>query len=109
MDRVAPDILLCIFEGDIQTVDIHEHPDVIHFGVDMSNPGDITTYFKERRKLDGTGEGLNPSPVEKSVQRRAGHRRDSPRRRGGRRQLRTVRRNHDRGRRESSFPPLITS
>jgi hypothetical protein len=58
MDRVGTDILLCIFEGDIQTVDIHEHPDVIHFGVDMVNPGDITTYFKELRKLDGTESGV---------------------------------------------------
>ncbi len=61
MDRVAPDILLCIFEGDVQTVDIHEHPDVIHFGVDMDDPGDITTYFKELRKLDGTESGVKTS------------------------------------------------
>ena len=51
MERLAPDILFCLFEGDVQTVDLHEHPDAIHFGVDMDN---IDTYFKELRNLNGT-------------------------------------------------------
>jgi hypothetical protein len=29
--RRSSDILICIFQDDIQTVDIHEHPETIHF------------------------------------------------------------------------------
>jgi hypothetical protein len=59
MDRLGQDILLCLFQDDIQTVDIHEHPDTIHFGVDTTEPGDINTYYKQLRKLDGTLSGNN--------------------------------------------------
>jgi hypothetical protein len=58
MERLAPDILLCLFEGDVQTVDIHEHPDAIHFGVDTDDPGNMESYFKELRKLDGSESGV---------------------------------------------------
>jgi len=64
MDRLAPDTLLCLFEGAIQAVDIHEHPDVIHFGVDMDDPNDVTTYFKQLHNPDGTqgGKLIKPLP-----------------------------------------------
>jgi hypothetical protein len=57
-ERLAPDILFCLFEGDVQTVDIHEHPDAIHFGVDADDPGNIASYFKELRNLDGSESGV---------------------------------------------------
>jgi hypothetical protein len=56
--RLGEDILLCLFEGDIRTVDIHEHPETIHFGVDTDQPENISTYYKELRKLDGTLSGI---------------------------------------------------
>jgi hypothetical protein len=56
-DRLGEDILLCLFEGDIQTFDIHEHPETIHFGVDTDHPEDIASYYKELRKIDGTPSG----------------------------------------------------
>jgi hypothetical protein len=59
MERLAPDILFCLFEGDVQTVDIHEHPDAIHFGVDADDPGNMASYFKELRKPDGSESGVN--------------------------------------------------
>ena len=58
-DRLGEDILLCLFEGDIQTVDIHEHPETIHFGVDTDQPEEISSYYKELRKLDGTLSGTH--------------------------------------------------
>jgi hypothetical protein len=58
-DRLGEDILLCLFEGDIRTVDIHEHPETIHFGVDTDHPEKIETYYKELRKLDGTLSGTH--------------------------------------------------
>jgi hypothetical protein len=58
-DRLGEDILLCLFEGDIRTVDIHEHPETIHFGVDTDQPEEISSYYKELRKLDGTLSGTH--------------------------------------------------
>jgi hypothetical protein len=57
LDRLGEDILLCLFEGDIQTVEVHEHPEAIHFGVDTDHPEDIATYYKELRKINGTPSG----------------------------------------------------
>jgi hypothetical protein len=53
MERLSDDILLCIFDGAVQTVDIHEHPDAIHFGVDTTAPEDITSYNKYLRNAQG--------------------------------------------------------
>lgn len=53
-DRVGVDVLLCIFEGEIKTVDIHEHPETIHFGVDTgSDPTIIANYTKKLRYKNG--------------------------------------------------------
>ena len=44
-DRLGEDVLLCLFEGEIKTVNIHEHPEVIHFGVETGPaPTDIKGY-----------------------------------------------------------------
>jgi len=37
MEHLAPDVLLCFFEGEIKQLIIHEHPEALHFGVDRSN------------------------------------------------------------------------
>ncbi|MCO6358753.1 DUF4230 domain-containing protein [Roseivirga pacifica] len=42
MDRLAPDILLCLFEGEAQYFDIHLKPESIHFGF-TPHPGDMYT------------------------------------------------------------------
>jgi hypothetical protein len=62
MERLSNDILLCIFDGAIQTVDIHEHPDAIHFGVDVTKPEDITTYNKCLRDAQGN-LSTTPTPL----------------------------------------------
>ena len=49
-DRLGEDVLLCLFQGEIKTVDIHEHPETIHFGVDPgAHPSDIHDYKKVLR------------------------------------------------------------
>jgi len=49
-DRLGEDILLCLFKGEIKTVDIHEHAETIHFGVDTgSDPSIIDNYTKQLR------------------------------------------------------------
>ncbi len=34
MDRLSPNILICLFDGDLKTVDIHRKPEMLHFGFD---------------------------------------------------------------------------
>jgi hypothetical protein len=49
-DRVGDDVLLCVFEGEIKTADIHEHAETIHFGVESgSDPSNLDGYTKELR------------------------------------------------------------
>lgn len=60
-DRVGEDLLLCLFEGEIKTIDIHEHPDTIHFGVETGDPSKIDTYKKALRDIG------DPSKIGKPV------------------------------------------
>jgi hypothetical protein len=36
MDHLSPNVLLCLFEGEVRSFRIHEYPEVLHFGVDVS-------------------------------------------------------------------------
>jgi hypothetical protein len=57
--RLGEDVLFCLFDGEIQTIDIHEHPETVHFGVDVgADPTKLADYTKELRKLDGTKSGV---------------------------------------------------
>ena len=51
-DRLGDDILFCLFEGEIKTVDIREHLETIHFGVDSgddpSRDGDYTKVLRDK-------------------------------------------------------------
>ncbi len=47
---LAPNILLCLFEGSVQTLDIHLKPEAIHFGFDRPT-GSQTHYRKELKQL----------------------------------------------------------
>jgi hypothetical protein len=35
MERLASNVLICLFDGDIQTVEIHQKPETLHFGLDV--------------------------------------------------------------------------
>jgi hypothetical protein len=37
MEHLAPNVLLCFYEGIIKELDIMEHPEALHFGVDPPN------------------------------------------------------------------------
>ncbi|MBE0689563.1 MAG: hypothetical protein IH587_05505, partial [Anaerolineae bacterium] len=47
---LAPDTLLVLFDGNVETVDIHQKPEMLHFGFAEAQDGSL---FKERRSLDG--------------------------------------------------------
>lgn len=36
MDRLSPNVLLCLFEGNLQAVDIHQKPEMLHLGFDQN-------------------------------------------------------------------------
>ncbi len=50
MERLSPNILLCLFKGELKTLDIHLKPEVLHFGFD---PLDSGGYEKRMRTLEG--------------------------------------------------------
>ena len=70
-DRVGQDLLLCLFDGEIKTIDIHEHPDTIHFGVDPGNdPAKIDGYQKALRNKDSGVLGPSkPLPLKRGDKR----------------------------------------
>ena len=62
-DRVGEDLLFALFEGEIRTIDIHEHPDTIHFGVDPgADPSKPEQYSKRFRDLVSGNPGP-PTPL----------------------------------------------
>jgi hypothetical protein len=70
-DRLGEDVLLCLFEGEIQTVDIHEHPETIHFGVDPGDdPSKISNYKKALRDKNSGSLGPPKELNWKSIDKR---------------------------------------
>ena len=63
MDRLSANVLLCLFEGEVQTVDIHLKPETLHFGLDVDET-DATKFIKKLRDSDGneTSEQINNIP-----------------------------------------------
>ncbi len=56
MDHLSPNVLMCIYEGMIKKVTIHEYPEVLHFGVDAdSTVGGITLSKSFRYIVDYDG------------------------------------------------------
>lgn len=60
MDHLSPNVLLCMFEGMVKKVIIHEYPEVLHFGVDADVVGGETVFTKSFRYIvdhDGHSAG----------------------------------------------------
>ena len=51
MDKLAKDVLICIFKGEVKTVDIHQKPEAMHSGVDPFGVDEPVT--KDLRNADG--------------------------------------------------------
>ena len=43
MARLSPNVLLCLFSGEIKTIDIHQKPEMLHFGLDKQ---ENTSFYK---------------------------------------------------------------
>ena len=52
METLAKDVLLCLFEGEIKTVDIHLQPESMHFGLDAPTE-DSPEWSKNLRNSEG--------------------------------------------------------
>ncbi len=51
MDRLSANVLICLFKGEIKTVDIHQKPETLHFGLDPNDNN--TSFYKELKDKDG--------------------------------------------------------
>lgn len=50
MDHLGTNVLLCLFKGEVKTVDIHQKPESLHFGFDVD---DNNKLYKALRNLQG--------------------------------------------------------
>jgi hypothetical protein len=57
MERLAEDVLLCLFHGQVSTVDIHQKPEALQYGVDEVVE-ENKTFKKEFRRADGELSGV---------------------------------------------------
>lgn len=55
MERLSANILICLFNGEIKTVDIHQKPETLHFGLD-SDDGN-TSFYKKLRDIQANENG----------------------------------------------------
>lgn len=62
MERLAPNILFCLFAGELQTVDIYQQPEMLHFGLDMPDENH-TSFFKRLRDEQGQPNGEEVTPL----------------------------------------------
>lgn len=58
MERLSQNVLICLFEGEVKTVDIHLKPETMHFGVDPYG-ADATEFKKGLRNPDGSENKIN--------------------------------------------------
>jgi hypothetical protein len=59
MDHLSDDVLLCLFDGEVKSVRIHEEPEVLHFGFD-DNAGKFKKSF---RNAAGSAIALEPLTI----------------------------------------------
>jgi hypothetical protein len=56
IEKLSKDVLIGLFEGELKTLDVHQKPEAMHFGLDAQQ-GDSATYSKNLRNLDsGAGD-----------------------------------------------------
>lgn len=52
MEKLAKDVLICLFQGDVKTVEVHQKPEAMHFGVDPFGVDDKSV-TKDLRNAEG--------------------------------------------------------
>ena len=54
MDHLSPNILLCLFSGNLQTIEINQKPESLHFGIDSPDSTHADYYKEIRERPSGT-------------------------------------------------------
>ena len=62
MARLSANVLICLFEGIVQTVDLHLRSETLHCGVDKSG-GDHEEFHKKLRERTERQAGMSIDPV----------------------------------------------
>ncbi len=52
-EKLSANVLLCLFEGGIEEVDMYQKPESLHFGLDRRLSGDNITYYKQLKNRQG--------------------------------------------------------
>ena len=60
MERLSPSVLLCLFQGDIAKLEIHQKPETLHFGFEVDAEGNPEKELRD----PGTGETLQGQKLE---------------------------------------------
>ncbi|TBR61684.1 hypothetical protein B4U84_13145 [Westiellopsis prolifica IICB1] len=50
-ERLSANVLICLFKGEVKTVDIHQKPETLHFGLDFDSKN--KTFSKKLKDLNG--------------------------------------------------------
>jgi hypothetical protein len=50
MERLSANVLICLFKGEVKTVDIHQKPETLHFGFDTNDEG--KTFYKQLKNKE---------------------------------------------------------
>lgn len=53
LDRLSKNVLICLFKGTVETVDIHQKPEGLHFGLSRPDDTHPNGYYKELRDRAG--------------------------------------------------------
>lgn len=59
--RLSPDVLLCLFEGTIGRLDVHQRPEALHFAVELPGEGLFTKALRDA--TGAAGPQLPPLPL----------------------------------------------
>lgn len=51
MERLSTNVLICLFNGEIKTLDIHQKPETLHFGLDWDDQN--KPFYKKLKTLKG--------------------------------------------------------
>jgi hypothetical protein len=50
MERLSANVLICLFKGKIKTLDIHQKPETLHFGLDSDDEN--KTFYKKSDTIE---------------------------------------------------------
>lgn len=59
--RLTPDIMLCLFNGVLTRLDVHQAPESLHFAVELPTPGQVGKTLRDA--AGNSGPALPPMPL----------------------------------------------